>query len=253
VDSEDFKSFCRAFPTSEVGSIPTRSRHRPRLAAAWRNPSSFHPAYGLLLALTVATSLFLGFGTAASQTPSAPSSDDPKPNATPPDTAGAFAPVPVPPPARPEPEPAPPDTTRRRASPFKVMLRSAVLPGWGQMYNGKPLKTVVVVAGEGFLVYKALDELSKENDAVDRQSQFLPQTPEYEAAQDDKEKHYNLKVNYIWWAVAVHLLQMADAYVDAQLRDFSADLGPLPGPGLGHAAAPAGPDPGLAVALRVRF
>ena len=27
VVSEDFKSFCRASPTSEVGSIPTRSRH----------------------------------------------------------------------------------------------------------------------------------------------------------------------------------------------------------------------------------
>jgi hypothetical protein len=61
-----------------------------------------------------------------------------------------------------------------------------------------------------------------------------------------------LKVNYIWWTVAVHLLQMADAYVDAHLRDFSADLGPLPGPGLARAAA-SRPDPGVAVALRVRF
>jgi Family of unknown function (DUF5683) len=127
-----------------------------------------------------------------------------------------------------------------------------VLPGWGQMYNGKPLKAAVVVAGEGFLVYKALDEFSKENDAVDRLSQLAPGDPGYEQAVDDKEMHYNLKVNYIWWAVAVHLLQMADAYVDAQLRDFNADLGPLPGPGLGTAAA-AGPDPGLSVALRARF
>jgi hypothetical protein len=205
----------------------------------------------VLMALLVAASLTTGSVLGLAQTPSVPDDDASKPNATPPDTAGAFAPVPVSPPARPE--PSPPDTTQRRASPFKVMLRSAVLPGWGQMYNGKPLKAVVVVAGEGFLVYKALDELSKENDAVDRLSQVPDGSPEHDQAQDDREKHYNLKVNYIWWAVAVHLLQMADAYVDAHLRDFSADLGPLPGPGLGHAAAPAGPDPGLAVALRVRF
>ena len=187
---------------------------------------------------------------AGGQTPSVPDDDDPPPNATPPDTAGTIAPVPVTPP--PEAQPAPPDTTRRRSPPFRVMLRSAVLPGWGQMYNGKPLKAAVIVAGEGFLVYKALDELAKENEAVDRQSQFPVNSPEYIEAQNDKETHYNLKVNYIWWAVAVHLLQMADAYVDAHLRDFSADLGPLPGPGLAHAAA-SGTDPGLAVALRVRF
>ena len=252
MDSEDFKSFCRAFPTSEVGSIPTRSRHLAGRPQAPRTFSSSGAARLVLVSLAIAASLMVG--SALAQTPSVPDDDDPKPNAAPPDTAGAIAPVPVTPP--PESQPAPPDTTKRRASPFKVMLRSTVLPGWGQMYNGKPLKAAVIVAGEGFLVYKALDELSKENDAIDRLNALLAQDPNNDAAiedaQDDKEKHYNLKINYIWWAAVVHLLQMADAYVDAHLRDFNADLGPLPGPGLAHAAS-SGPDPGLAVALRVRF
>ena len=225
-----------------------------RGAAAPRNSSSSRAAQALLIALTLAASLTLVFRTALAQTPSVPDDDDAKPNATPPDTAGAVAPVPVSPPPKVTPKPSQPDTTKHYPPPYRVMLRSAVLPGWGQMYNGKPLKAAVVVAGEGFLVYKALDELSKENDAVERLGQFpVDGSPEHEQAEDDREKHYNLKVNYIWWAVAVHLLQMADAYVDAQLRDFSADLGPIPGPGIGHAAAPTGPDPGLAVALRVRF
>jgi hypothetical protein len=203
------------------------------------------------MALAAAASPSFGIGTAMAQPPSAPSSEDPKPNTTPPDTAGAFAPVPVP---SPKPEPAPPDTTKRPAPPYRVMFRSAVLPGWGQMYNGKPLKAALVVAGEGFLVYKALDELSKENDAVERLGQLAPGDPGYEEAVDDREKHYNLKVNYIWWTVVVHLLQMADAYVDAHLRDFSADLGPLPGPGTGLASGAGNiPDPGLSVAVRVRF
>jgi len=38
----------------------------------------------------------------------------------------------------------------------------------------------------------------------------------------------NQKINYIWWTVAVHLLQMADAYVDANLADWSAEVGPDP-------------------------
>jgi|GEM_PF-1497627 len=224
-----------------------------RRATARRNSSSSRVAQAPLLVVLVAASLSLGLGDAWAQTPSAPDSNDPKPNATPPDTAGAVAPVPVYPPPTTEAAPAPPDTSKHRAAPYRVMLRSMVLPGWGQMYNGKPLKAAVVVAGEGILVYKALDELSKENDAVDRLSGLSPSDPAYAQAQDDKETHYNLKINYIWWAVAVHLLQMADAYVDAHLRDFSADLGPLPGPGIGLASARPVPDPGLAVALCVRF
>ena len=116
---------------------------------------------------------------------------------------------------------APADSTRRRASPFKVMLRSAVLPGWGQVYNGKLAKAAIVVGGEGWLIYKAVGEWQKENDAA--------QAGDAVGA----DRHMNLKVNYIWWAAVVHLLQMADAYVDAQLSHFEADFEPdeasLPG------------------------
>jgi len=135
------------------------------------------------------------------------------------------------------------DSTRHREPPYRVMLRSAVVPGWGQAYNGKYWKTAIVVGGEGLLIYKAFQELGKENDAVDLLSTLEPGTPEYDAAAEAKDRHYNLKVNYIWWAIAAHLLQMADAYVDAHLADFEADLGPGSGPG----------DTRVALAYRVRF
>lgn len=135
------------------------------------------------------------------------------------------------------------DSTRHRSPPFKVMLRSAVLPGWGQAYNGKYWKTAIVVGGEGLLIYKAFQELGKENDAVDLLSTLEPGTPEYEAAAEAKDRHYNLKVNYIWWTIAVHLLQMADAYVDAHLADFEAGVEPGPDPG----------DTRVALAYRARF
>ena len=54
----------------------------------------------------------------------------------------------------------------------------------------------------------------------------------------------NQKINYIWWTVAVHLLQMADAYVDANLSDWSAEVGPDPAQAVGTR---------VALAYRVRF
>ena len=109
---------------------------------------------------------------------------------------------------------SPPDSARHYPKPFSVMLRSAIVPGWGQVVNGKWLKAVAVAGGEGLLIYKAIGEYHKEQDAAN--------------IGDDlgRESHYNLKVNYIWWAIAVHLLQMADAYVDAHLVTFDADFGP---------------------------
>ena len=129
---------------------------------------------------------------------------------------------------------APADSTRHRASPFWVMMRSAVIPGWGQVYNGKLPKAALVVGGEGLLIYKAIEEYNKENDA---------------AAIGDAvgaNRHMNLKVNYLWWAAVVHLLQMADAYVDAQLSHFEADFEP------DEAALPGEPSRGLAARLAFR-
>ena len=110
--SEDFKSFCRAAPPSEVGSIPTRSRHIKRRATARRNSSYIRAAQATLLALAFAASLSFCQGPAHAQPTSAPDDETPPPTTAPPDTAGAIAPVPVTPP--PESEPAPPDTMERQ-------------------------------------------------------------------------------------------------------------------------------------------
>src|SRR6266850_72035 len=77
-----------------------------------------------------------------------------------------------------------------RSKPFYVMLRSAAVPGWGQVYNHKYLKAGVVVAGEGALVFSALQELKRESQAVDRQIAIIesggdPSEPAYILAQND--------------------------------------------------------------------
>ena len=233
---EDFKSFCRAFPTSEVGSIPTRSRHVSYVDSAATGASTIR----FLLALYLAVAACLSSGAARAQVPGA----SPGGVIVPPPRDSVVVTPSMPRAPEPKKEAAKPDTTKHRSSPFKVMLRSAVLPGWGQVYNGKLLKAGVVVAGEGFLVYKAFTELSKENDAIDRINNSDPGTPEYDQAVEDRESHMNQKINYIWWTVAVHLLQMADAYVDANLADWSAEVGPDPAQAAGTR---------VALAYRVRF
>src|SRR2546427_2927656 len=84
------------------------------------------------------------------------------------------------------------DSLRHGPTPFHVMLRSAVVPGWGQVTNHKLIKAVVVVGGEGLLVSKALDELRKENDAVDLASSIDPNLDPlgHDAALASIERHY---------------------------------------------------------------
>ena len=144
------------------------------------------------------------------------------------------------------------DSIPRRSRPVYVMLRSAVVPGWGQLYNRKVLKAAGVVAGEGLLAYQALSEHKKENEAVDRLSALLdagvgPGDPAYQAVDQDREAHRNRKINWIWWGVAAHLLSMVDAYVDAHLATFDADFGPP------ASARDFGEKPRLTLAIRTRF
>ncbi len=155
--------------------------------------------------------------------------------------------------------PASADSSAPRAKPFGVMLRSAVVPGWGQFYNRKYAKGVVVVAGEGFLAYKAWDEFRQEKDAAAKAAVSVDDA-EYQAALGDRALHENRKINWIWWGVAAHFIQMVDAYVDAHLASFEADFGPPEAPaesgaggaGVGGAGAPA-ESPRFTLALRTRF
>src|SRR6267378_2351055 len=147
---------------------------------------------------------------------------------------------------------AKPDTLHHRPKPFTVMLRSAVVPGWGQVTNHKYVKAVGVVGVEGLLVYSALRELNRENEAIRRQDAVLAgggdiTDPVYVQAQLDQNTHRNKKINWIWWGIGAHFLSMLDAYVDAHLSSFDTDFGPP------QSAVDVGEHPRLTVAYRTRF
>jgi len=95
-------------------------------------------------------------------------------------------------------------------SPMSAMLRSAVLPGWGQWYNHQKIKSLLVIGGELGLLGNA----SYQNRMALRSK-----------TQEEKEFYRNNRNLSLWWFAGVYFLNLMDAYVDAQLWRF--DIGPI--------------------------
>ena len=97
-----------------------------------------------------------------------PVPDDPSPEAeSPPPTDPGTPPVEAP----------TPDPTRGQPSPTGAMWR-AVVPGWGQAYNGRPLKAVIFAAGRLYLAGAAV---YYHNEAEDFEQQALDSDDPVEA------------------------------------------------------------------------
>jgi len=141
--------------------------------------------------------------------------------------------------------------SKPKTAPWKVMARSAIVPGWGQLYNHQPLKAVLVVGAEGTLVALALHELKLQDDARQRalDNAVLGNLAQSSADSLEAETHRNRKISWIWWTLAAHLVSMADAYVDAHLSTFDSDFGKQ------ESLLPPRPGdrPVVALAYRVRF
>ncbi len=90
-------------------------------------------------------------------------------------------------------------------SPTGAMVRSIIFPGWGQWYNHKKLKALLVFATESGIITTAV--------YWQRQSKRAPTHGEHDFDLDNR----NLAFWYLGGAI---LLSMADAYIDAQLAGF---------------------------------
>ncbi len=90
-------------------------------------------------------------------------------------------------------------------SPRGAMLRSLFVPGWGQLYNGKWLKAIVIAGAEIGLIANAIIQ----NQLAVRSTNIY-----------EREFYRNNRGLSLWWLGGVILYSMADAYVDAQLYNF---------------------------------
>ena len=110
-----------------------------------------------------------------------------------------------------------------------VMMRSLVVPGWGQFHNKAWIKGVAVAAGEVLLITRIVDDertLTDLNEEVEVLRDAYNQTPneETEAAFGQAVEDYNdlLEASTArrWWLGGLLAFSLIDAYIDAHFIDF---------------------------------
>lgn len=96
-------------------------------------------------------------------------------------------------------------------SPTGALLRSLAVPGWGQAYNKKYFKAVIVAGGQGVLLGTAIVEWKRASDA--KKDASVPS--------DERLENYRLHTNnrnlFLWLYAAATVVSILDAYVDAHL------------------------------------
>ncbi|MBK6767394.1 MAG: hypothetical protein IPG71_14220 [bacterium] len=111
---------------------------------------------------------------------------------------------------------------RPKKSTTGAVFRSLAVPGWGQFYTESYAKAVGFFAAEAF-VGVAISRYHDQMMASKKADVF------------ENERFYRSSRNkMIWWAAAIKLLSMGDAYVNAQLYkiDISPSLTPENEPGV---------------------
>lgn len=128
----------------------------------------------------------------------------------------------------------------RTIEPNKALLRSAFLPGWGQLYAGHPYKAVLIAVAEASFLRMTIraDRRVKDYAAL-RSSAGGGLTG---AALDAEiERWRGERRRWLLWTFGAWVYAMVDAYVDAQLYDFDREepdfrLMVVPGEGAGAPA-----------------
>ncbi len=131
---------------------------------------------------------------------------------------------------------APVDTTALRRlrvkhwsdQPRLVMLRSLVVPGWGQLHNRAWVKAVLVAGGETALGLATLADWKESNRLFDRYEEVLATTGESSAATAVARAEYNARIDRLtqreWLLGVMVVYAMVDAYVDANFRGFDIEF-----------------------------
>ncbi len=110
-----------------------------------------------------------------------------------------------------------------KKSPWKAVLYSAVVPGLGQLYNETYWKVPVIAIAGGYLGYVILHNNSKFLDYRDSYSASItPENPNGDLnLKNYREFYRNQRDQFILYFGLFYLINLADAYVDAQLYDFN--------------------------------
>ena len=95
-------------------------------------------------------------------------------------------------------------------SPAGAMLRSALIPGWGQWYADQKIRAAIAFGGVAGCAGTAVI-----------QNQMAVRSPEG----IERDFYRDNRSRALWWCAGVYLLSLLDAYVDAHLWHFDTEAG----------------------------
>jgi len=105
-----------------------------------------------------------------------------------------------------------------KKSPWGAVLRSAVIPGFGQFYNESYYKIPIIWGLGAWFVY---GWIQNNDDYVTNKNLFIDSGQNiYKSKRDFFRDQRN---NFTIYFVLLYLLNLVDAYVDAHLFDFNVD------------------------------
>ena len=104
-------------------------------------------------------------------------------------------------------------------NPTKALFKSMLVPGWGQLANGSPVRAVIYAGLDAWFISAALHYKTQASDFRDLYSQTtnVELRNDYYDLFNDRRDERN---KFTWFAVIVTFVAMFDAYVDAHLSGF---------------------------------
>jgi hypothetical protein len=112
-------------------------------------------------------------------------------------------------------------------SAFQRALRSAAVPAWGQLTNGKNRKAVIILGVQSYLYTRIVIE-SRQARESDLRAAALERAgaadAEIELAEAQAQGHYDTRRDLFFWAILAGFYGAMDAYIDAHLGEFDREL-----------------------------
>jgi hypothetical protein len=108
---------------------------------------------------------------------------------------------------------------QRRKSARTAMFSTMLIPGLGQVYNGRRFKTVLVVGLSTFYMGKIWQEHKNAEKRLVSRDAFPVYSNRWQNENAWVDYHKAHSLDYAWWSGAVWLISALDAYIDAHLYD----------------------------------
>jgi hypothetical protein len=110
-----------------------------------------------------------------------------------------------------------------KKSPWLALLYSAIFPGAGQFYNESYWKVPILV---GLSVYFGYSWFDENRQFLNYRDQYAAsQTPQLQEGNPDlktlREFYRTQRDNFTWYYIITYFVNLVDAYVDAELFDFT--------------------------------